>query len=143
MQALHSRLLPKNGDWHITTSPHFAQANGFIETAVQTVKNILKKCTDSKTDTNLALLCLHTTPIDHNIPSPAELLFTRRVRANLPVKIENPIATKDKIYQQLAHRQEKQKEYYDRGAANLPPLIPKQPILVQYPQNGHWEKAEV
>ena len=128
---------------HVTTSPHFAQSNGFIERGVQTVKNILKKCRDSKTDFDLALLCLRTTPVDYNIPSPAELLFTRKVKANLPVKIENPISSKDRVYQQLTHRQEKQKEHYDRGAKDLPPLIPKQPILVQTPQSGRWKKAEV
>ena len=81
--------------------------------------------------------------MDYNIPSPAELLFTRKVKANLPVKIENPISSKDRVHQQLTHRQEKQKEHYDRGAKDLPPLIPKQPILVQNPQSGLWEKAEV
>jgi hypothetical protein len=128
---------------HVTSSPHYPQSNGFIERTVQTVKGILEKCKDSGTDPNIALLCLRTTPVDHHIPSPSELLFTRKIRANLPTKIDNPILTKDRIYQQLTERQEKQKQYYDRGTKDLPPLIPDQPILVQHPQTHQWKKAVV
>ena len=116
---------------HVTSSPHFPQSNGLAERFVQTVKAILKKCKAENSDTELALLCLRTTPIDAEIPSPAELLYTRKIKANLPVKLYNPISTKDRVYQQLMHRQETQKMYHDRGAQELPPLIAKQPVYVQ------------
>lgn len=69
---------------HVTTSPYYPQANGFIERTVQTVKNLLQKCRESGADPHLAMLCLRSTPLDHNIASPAELLNSRVYRANLP-----------------------------------------------------------
>ena len=47
---------------HVTTSPYYPQANGFIERNVQTVKNLLQKCKESGADPHLAMLCLRTTP---------------------------------------------------------------------------------
>ena len=109
---------------------------------MQTVKAILKKCKAENSDTELALLCLRTTPIDAEIPSPAELSYTWKIKANLPVKLDNPISTKDRVYQQLMHRQETQKLYHDRGAQELPPLIAKQPVYVQN-ETGKSEKGTI
>ena len=47
---------------HITSSPHYAQANGFIEHIVQTVKMSRKKCLASGHDFNLAMLVYRATP---------------------------------------------------------------------------------
>ena len=69
---------------HTTTSPYYPQANGFIERNVQTVKNLLQKCKESGSDPHLAMLCLRTTPVDHHLPSPAELLNNRMYQSNLP-----------------------------------------------------------
>ena len=63
---------------HVTSSPHFPQSNGLAERFVQTVQAILKKCKAEDSDTELALLCLRTTPIDAETPSPAELLRLKR-----------------------------------------------------------------
>lgn len=62
---------------HVTTSPYYPQANGFIEKSVQTVKNLLQKCKESGADPRLAMLCLRSTPLDHKIASPAEHLNSR------------------------------------------------------------------
>lgn len=69
---------------HITTSPHYLQSNGFIERNVQTVKYLLQKCKEFGSDPHLAMLCLQTTPINHNLSSPAELLNSRTYQSNLP-----------------------------------------------------------
>ena len=41
---------------HVTTSPYYPQANGFIECNVQTVKNLLQKCKESGADPHLTML---------------------------------------------------------------------------------------
>ena len=69
---------------HTTTNPYYPQANGFIEQNVQTVKNLMQKCKESGADPYLAMLCLRTTPLDHHLPSPAELLNSRVYQTNLP-----------------------------------------------------------
>ncbi len=131
------------GFTHVTTSPHYPQANGFIEKYVQTVKNILTKSKESGSNANMALLCWRTTPIAAQMPSPAELLYGRKMRGNLPLKIVPNELDRDRIYQKLQERQESQKHYYDRNAKDLPPLSIKQPILIQDPHNGKWERGTV
>ena len=69
---------------HVTSSPHYPQSNGFVERDVQTVKHTLKKV-GPRSDVQMALLVLRVTPIDSHLPSPAELLYGRRVVSNLPV----------------------------------------------------------
>ena len=69
---------------HITSSPHYPQSNGFIERFIQTVKTTLTKARESQMDPDVAMLCLRTTPIDHSLPSPSELLYARKLMATLP-----------------------------------------------------------
>ena len=42
--ALFQEFSSTYGFDHVTTSPYFPEANGFIERTVQTVKNLLQKC---------------------------------------------------------------------------------------------------
>ena len=55
--------------WYLSLT--HAQSNGFSERMVQSVKNTMKKAKDSKSDIDIALLRLRTTPFDCKIPSPA------------------------------------------------------------------------
>jgi transposase InsO family protein len=128
---------------HVTSSPHYPRSNGFVERCVQTVKNTLKKAKEGKMDPYMALLSLRTTPVDHHIPSPAELLYTRKIQGNLPVRLENRIACKDQIYDRLRVRQNKQKHYHDRKAHDLQPLCVGQTVRVQDPVSQLWQPAEV
>ena len=92
------------GFGHATSSPHFPQSNGFIERTIQTVKNTLKKAKASGKDPHMAMLCLRATPLDHNIPSPGEMLYNRKLRANLPVRVRNTVQLRDTIQEQLRRR---------------------------------------
>ncbi|XP_017884305.1 uncharacterized protein K02A2.6-like, partial [Ceratina calcarata] len=65
---------------HVTSSPHYPQSNRCIEAAVKIAKNILKK----SSDINLGLLAYRTTPLENGF-SPAELMFSRKIRSPLPV----------------------------------------------------------
>ena len=59
---------------HTTSSPHFHQSNGFIDTMVKKVKNAYKKMDRSPNAQARALLQLCDTPIMADLPSPAEIL---------------------------------------------------------------------
>lgn len=125
---------------HTTSSPLYPQSNGFAERCVQTAKNILKRCDKAKVDPWLAFLLYHATPVSSGMPSPAELLYGRRVRTTLP------LTTKDTSEHQeaLRHRQQVQKCYYDnRGTKELPELKAGQPVMCQSPKDLTWTPATV
>jgi transposase InsO family protein len=135
-------------DWnfdHVTTSPRRAQGNGFVERNVQTIKNIIQKAQESKTDPILALLHWRTVPICATIPSPAKLLMSRRLRTTLLTSISNADRNRDEIQEQFMQRQISQKTQFDRHArkTEYPPLYPGQHVRVQHHVTGYWNPAVV
>lgn len=126
---------------HITSSPHYPKSNGFIERHVQTVKAALTKAQQAKTDPDLVLLCLRTTPISPHLPSPMEILTGRKAKSNVPTKLINP-QPKDNIRQELQQRQLNQKMQYDKTARDLPPLTPGQQVRHQ-DLTGNWKEGEI
>ena len=130
-------------DMWICEALHYLQLNGFIESCIQTAKNTLTKARESQMDPDMAMLCLRTTPIDHSLPSPSELLYARKLEANLPVKIHNPLNSRDEIQSRLQERQDIQKSYHDKHAHDLPPLMVGQPIRIQDHTSGRWNQAIV
>ena len=130
---------------HVTTSPYYLQANGFIERNVQTVKNLLQKCKESGSDPHLAMLCLRTTPIDHHLPSPAEMLNSRVYQSNLPSVSQSTLfPTKDgEINDKLQARQDLQKFYYDRSSKELPEVYPGDSVRILDPFSHKWEPGVV
>ena len=128
------------GFQHFTSSPHYPRSNGFIESQVKSVKTILLK---AKThDPDMGLLCLRATPIDHKLPSPAELLLGRPIQDNLPKKIPRD-SSNEAVDPRLEERQELQKFYHDRSARQLPELVPGQKVTIQDPATLKWKAAEV
>ncbi|XP_037515525.1 uncharacterized protein K02A2.6-like [Rhipicephalus sanguineus] len=62
-----------------TSSPHYAQSNGEVETMVRTVKDLFRKSKDP----HLALLSYRETPGVDGF-SPAQLLMGRHLRTRVP-----------------------------------------------------------
>ena len=129
---------------HITSSPKFPKSIGFIERQIQTIKRALIKAKQAGRDPNLAMLCLQTTPINHNLPSPSVPLNNRILRSNLIVKVSTPrLSNTDHIREELKHRQDMQKIYQDRTAHDLPPLVPGQDVHILDNQTGKWKPATI
>ena len=103
----------------------------------------MTKAKEGKTDYHLAMLCMRATPLSHQLQSPAELLYNKKIKSNLPTKIENKHSSRDEIYQQLKDNQDTQKWYHDRGARKLASLIPGQQVLVQNDKTMLWEKGVI
>ncbi|KAK7108980.1 hypothetical protein V1264_013102 [Littorina saxatilis] len=125
---------------HITSSPRYPRSNGMSERHVQTVKDALQKASQARTDPDLALLCLRTTPLSSSIPSPLEILTGRKARSNMPIKLNS---LPNSIREELQDRQNVQKMYHDRHAKDLPVLQPGQQARVQDYQTGKWIPATV
>jgi hypothetical protein len=88
------------------------------------------------------MLNLRATPVDTNLPSPAEMLFGRRVRTPLP---SHQYSHKPaEAYERLQEKSEKMKEDHDKHAGRgLPPLYEGQKVRVQSPDTKTWTPAEV
>ena len=120
------------GFTHTSRRQYYPQANGFIERNVQTVKHLLQKRKESGADPHLAMLRLRTTPLDHHLPSPAELLNSSVCQINhRSFSNENfhPVEDGD-INTKLQLKQVEQKMYYDKSAKSLPPVYPCDPVRV-------------
>ena len=107
---------------HITSSPKHAQANGAAERAVQTVKSLLKKNSDSY----LALLAYRTSPLENGL-SPAELFMSRRLRTTLPTLpglLEPQVNSRQAVENKEQKINERSKASYDHRhrARPLTPL---------------------
>ena len=91
----------------------------------------------------MALLCIRTTPVDSDIPSPGELLFGRKLQGNLPVRIYNRDRRRDEVHARLAERQQKQKNYYDQHAHDLSHLEPGQDVRIQDHKTKEWQQGTI
>ncbi|KAE8741557.1 hypothetical protein FOCC_FOCC012894 [Frankliniella occidentalis] len=110
----------------ITSSPHYAQSNEMAERHVQTIKKTVKKALAAGRDPHQCVLEICYTPIINDL-SPAQILMGRRLRGKLPLtpQMQQPKQVNYKeISKALQSRQDKQKSYYDRGAAPRKPLQP-------------------
>lgn len=103
----------------VNFSPIYAQSNGMVERAIQTVKKMLSKALEEGLDWNKSLMEYRNTPISEIIPSPAEILFKRKVKSLIPSIDNSKVKSSTQIKEELFKRSEKQKKVYDRTAKNV------------------------
>ena len=128
------------GFTNVKSSSLYPPSNGLSERTVQTVKDLLQKCKESGQDPHMAMLCLRSTPLSHNLPSPAELLNGRVYQTNLPAVSKPPLTGNGDTNAKLQARQDKQKEEYDKTAKQpVCPLFPEDHVRILNPSNNIWE----
>ena len=111
---------------------------------MQTVKDLLQKCKESGQDPHMAMLCLRSTPLSHDLPSPAELLNGRVYQTNLPAVLKPSFFASGDTNAKLQVRQDKQKEQYDKTARQpLCPLFPEDRVRIFNPSSNIWEPGIV
>ena len=128
---------------HRVTSLTNAQSNGQAERIVQTIKNSLTKAMEGGEDLHLSILSYITTPLNHSLPLPAELLNFRKFRCLLPPQIrqQNHIQQYRKVMQ---HQKYEQAKYYNKSAKDLPSLKTGDAVYVQLvPNVRRWIPATV
>jgi len=128
----------------VTSSPHYPQSNGRAEAAVKTVKRLYEKAIEDRQDPHLALLAWRNTPAEQSQLSPAQMIFGRRTRTNLPMTNEllrSPYD--DTAHNALREAKNKQAAYYDRGARQRPRLSVGDTVRTRWDRKNPWEKAEV
>lgn len=131
---------------HKTSSPLYAQSNGQVERAIQTVKNLLKKCALDKKDPYLALLELRNMPLDKT-NSPANALFNRNIRSILPQlnkKFHNKQFSKNKFNKFIINNQRKQKQNFDKKSHIKLKDLPKNCLVfVQVKPKSNWIRGKI
>ena len=128
---------------HTTSSPGYPQANGKAESAVKTVKRLLKRAFRSGSDPWLALLAVRNTPTEAMQASPAQLLFSR-AKTLLPSTDQ---LLQPHILADIEHRQKtakaKQATAYNQTAKDLKELSKGQTVRMQPIKGKEWKKAVV
>ena len=85
------------------------------------------------------MLCLRSTPLSHDLPSPAELLNGRVYQTNLPAVSKPSFSADGDINVKLQLRQDKQKAQYDKTAwQQRRSLIPEDRVRIFNPASGTW-----
>ena len=70
---------------HTTSSSHYSQSNGRVESAIKVIKRLMRKCRETNEDPFLARLEWRNCPSEQLSPySPNQLVFGRRTRTLLP-----------------------------------------------------------
>ena len=133
---------------HQPSSPGHQQANGKAEAAVKQAKKIMRKAKETGGDIYLSVLAMRNTPTESMESSPAQRLLGRRCKTLLPATAEllKPCTVHDKtVIKETRKKQEKQAQYYNRGARDLPPLEEGDTVRMRPFRLGQkgWETATV
>ena len=94
----------------------------------------LTKAMEGGEDLHLAILLYITTPLNHSLPSLAELLNSRKFRCLLPLRAQQ----QDHIHQyrrMMQHQKHEQARHYNKSAKDLPSLKTGDAIYVQLVPN--------
>ena len=138
----YERFAAKWGFQVILSSPEYPQGHALIERHIQTVKKCMYKCDASGYDFDLAMLVVRSTPLNTDLPSPAELLHGRRFRTTLPTYVPDPQLT-EVIRKKLQAKQEKAAANYDKTARAKPELTPGQNVRLYNKPTKRWEPARI
>lgn len=126
----------------VTSSPNYAQSNGWAEKSVDICKRILKKSKDEN-EVLRALLAYRSTPTKYMSYSPSELLQNRVLRTDIPMHINK---YKPKlcvgVEEQLQNKQNKSKAYYDK-TARLRNTTFEQSQPVIFRNNNKWQHGNI
>jgi transposase InsO family protein len=136
-------------DWgvsHRLSSPTYPQSNGLAESAVKTLKSLLKKCRGKIDSTEFCegLLELRNSPKAGG-KSPAEIVYGQPMRSKVPShhsafekKWLIPLDEHDSKTAELA---KKAMDHYDKNTKSLPPLEVGSKVLVQDHQTKLWDRT--
>ena len=137
-QFISAEFSKKYGFTHITSSPHYPQANGEAERAVQTVKNLLVKAKDPYK----ALMNYRNTLLEEINLSPAQNL-SPALNTSLPTTaplLKSQAA--DEVQRMLKKQKGKQQQYYDKCTGRvITPLQPEETMRMQHGEK--WLPAKV
>ena len=131
---------------HRTSSPDYPQSNGLAESMVKVSKNLIEKAVLQDLPWNQLLLDYRCTPISSEIPSPAEILFGRKLQSSisiLPSQVMN-----DRICKQRELLAKKEGKFYTntqdfQDRINSLPFKAGQNVWLQNSDSRKYEAAVI
>ena len=113
------------------------------ERCVQTMKASLIKTMEEGEDVDLALLTYKATALSHRLPTPAELLNSRKYKTLLPTHIV-PTRLQENSRQIMEQGKQIQTQLYNKNTRVLPRLEQSQKVVVQLdPDKNIWTPAVI
>ena len=115
---------------HHTSSPHYPQSNGMVESMVKVSKNLIKKAIQSDKLWYSFIQEYRITPLLSTIPNPAEILFGKQFRSTLsilPSQLTNSRTAY--IHEEITKKENK----LHKKPTPVVDLVPGQPIWHQDP----------
>ena len=107
------------------------------------MKASLIKTIEEGEDVDLVLLTYKTTPLNHRLPPPAELLNSRKYKTLLPTRTVQT-RLQETYRQTMDEGKQVQAQQYNRGAQVLPRLEQSQKVVVQLdPDKNVWTPAQI
>ena len=114
-----------------------------VEHFLQTMRAPMIKTVEEGEDVDLALLTYKTMPLNHRLPSPAELLNSRKYKTLLLTHIV-PTRLQETCRQITDEGKLVPAQQYNRGARVLPRLQQSQKVVVQLdPAKNVWTPAQI
>lgn len=129
----------------ITSSPNFPRSNGRAEKAVNVAKLILKKSREERQDYKEALKEFRNTIVPSMGASPAQILFSRRLKTKLPIqKSELKPQVQRQVPERIKQQEERTKAWYNKNARRSEPVFkPGDPVLIKSSKKENWKPAIV
>ena len=133
---------------HHLTTPYRSQSNGKAESAVKEAKKIFKKAASENMDPKLILLEHRNTASGIVGLSPAQRMFHRRIRTQVPMTaqlLQPTLFNQENLTRRLRERQEKYKTQYDKHSRKMIALKVGDVVWVEPlgPGKCIWEKGKV
>ena len=134
-------FLQKSRVVHYTSSPHYPQLNGLAEATVKLSKRLIEKAVLQGKPWNALLLQHRITPLSSDIPSPAEILFGRKLCTELsilPSQLLNP-----RIMQQRECIAKKEGRFFHQNAQNASSDLPFKVGQKLYNHTKKWHPGVI
>ena len=128
---------------HHTSSPRYPQSNGKAEAAVKTIKHMMIKAVQNRTDPYLALLELRNTPRQDSGVSPASLVFGHDTRSLIPSLCNKPRYTREEIQNRTLQRKYTVKKHYDKTSHSKPQVQINDPVFFRRTVTSPWEQGQI
>ncbi len=116
------------------------RGNAHAEAAVKKIKKLLTRCKDED-ELVKAILAWHQTEVAPGRPSPAQIHLGRNLRDDLNWNVEQAQVQWEDVRKWRTARNEKAKEYFDRGTRELSPMTEGQKVFVRVDEE--WKEGVI